>query len=146
MSFAAASEVTTVFLPDLLRCMLAAQSAAVSHGVYGKGSGRRGVRGIGGDERWSPEDEANILTCLIIAQGWEIDEQYFSADMLGNCIGHHGLAHPTCPMEQQHQPPTTPNCTSAVKSSQLCDMASSFSCWPLNCQFRFCLLPTPLAC
>ena len=85
-----------------------------------------GVRG-GGAERWSPEDETDVLASLITAQGWEIDEQYFLADMLGNRIGHHRLAHPTCPMEQHHQAPTTPHCRSAVKSSQLCDMASSYS-------------------
>ena len=56
-----------------------------------------------------PEDEADCLACFIAAQGGKVDEQHLPVNMLGDSIGHHGLANSTGPMKQQHQTSRTPN-------------------------------------
>lgn len=72
-------------------------------------SGRAG-HGKAGEGSCIPEDEANGGAGFVAAKGREVDEQHFTAYMLGHCICHHGFAHPTGPMEQQHQAPSAPDC------------------------------------
>ena len=62
-----------------------------------------------------PEDEANGGASFIATKGREVDEQDFAAYMLGDCICHHGFAHPTGPMKQQNQAPSAPHCSTTGK-------------------------------
>ncbi|KAA6419620.1 MAG: hypothetical protein FRX49_10345 [Trebouxia sp. A1-2] len=57
-----------------------------------------------------PAYPSNMLCADLCQRGGEVDEQHLPMDMLSDSIGHHGLAHSTGPMKQQHQPPRTPNC------------------------------------